>query len=118
MRSEQSYLRPEHTNDDGSQLLVLPSEAPHVIQAGLELTVGRTETPHHLQILLPLPLHNVPQEHLQLLVLVLPRLEDFETRHHHLRRRRKSVRRERAGLGILWVSYRIQINTCTTVPVP
>ncbi len=96
----QTHLRSEHTNDDGSQLLVLPSEAPHVIQAGLELTVGRTETPHHLQILLPLPLHNVPQEHLQLLVLVLPRLEDFETRHHHLRRK-ESVRRVR--LGIVWV---------------
>lgn len=80
------YLRPQYTNDDGSQLLVLPSETPHVIQPGLKLTVSGTETPHHLQVLLSLPFHDVSQKHLELLILVFPRLEDFKTRHHHLQK--------------------------------
>lgn len=78
------YLRPQHTDDDGPQLLVLPSETSHVIQTRLELPMGRAQTPHHLQVLLTLPLDDVPQKHLQLLVLVLPSLEHLEARHHHL----------------------------------
>ncbi|TNN61009.1 hypothetical protein EYF80_028787 [Liparis tanakae] len=31
------HLRPQHTDDDGPQLLVLPSEPSHVIETGLEL---------------------------------------------------------------------------------
>lgn len=78
------YLRPQHTDDDGPQLLMLPSETSHVIQTGLELPVSWAQTPHHLQVLLSLSLHNVPQKHLQFLILILPGLEHLEAGHHHL----------------------------------
>lgn len=78
------HLRPEHTDDDSPQLLMLPSETSHVVQAGLEFPVGGAQTPHHLQVLLSLPLHNVPQKHLEFLILILPGLEHLKASHHYL----------------------------------
>lgn len=42
-----SYLRPKHTNDDGSQLLMLPPETSHVVETGLELPVRGAQAPNH-----------------------------------------------------------------------
>lgn len=80
------YLRPQHTDDDSPQLLMLPSETPHVVQSGLKFPMSRAQTPHHLQVLLSLPLHDVPKKHLQFLILILPSLEHLEASHHHLHR--------------------------------
>lgn len=80
----QTHLWPQDSDNDSPQLLMLAAELPHLVQAGLELPVRGADAPHHLQVLLPLPLDDVPQQHLELLILVIPRLEDFEAGHHDL----------------------------------
>lgn len=80
----QTHLWPQDPDNDSPQLLVLAAELPHLVEAGLKLPVSGVDAPHHLQVLLPLPLDDVSQQHLELLVLVVPRLEDFEASHHDL----------------------------------
>lgn len=63
---------------------MLAAELPHLVKARLELPVSRVDAPHHLQVLLPLPFDDVSQQHLELLILIVPRLKDFEASHHDL----------------------------------
>lgn len=63
---------------------MLAAELPHLVKARLELPVSRVDAPHHLQVLLPLPFDDVSQQHLELLILIVPCLKDFEASHHDL----------------------------------
>ena len=58
----------EHAHDDGSQLIVLPSEPPDLVEAGVQPLVGRIHAPCHLHVLPFLLLHDVAKQSLQLLV--------------------------------------------------
>ena len=57
---------------------------PHAVEACLQVLVSGVHPPHHAQVLLPLLLHEVAQQTLQLVVLVIPRAEHVETRRDHL----------------------------------
>jgi len=57
---------------------------PHAVEACLQVLVCWVHPPDHAQVLLPLLLHEVAQQTLQLVVLVIPRAEHIETRRDHL----------------------------------
>lgn len=78
------HLWPQDPDDHCSELLVLASEFPHLVQASLQLPVGGVDPPHHLQVLFPLSFDDVSQQHLKLLILIVPSLEHFEASDHDL----------------------------------
>lgn len=78
---------------------MLASELSHLVKTRLKLPVSRVDAPHHLQVLFPLPLDDVSQQHLELLILIIPRLEDFEASYHDLR--------QNVGDGLVIMSHHL-----------
>ena len=57
---------------------------PHLVESGLQTFVGGVDPPHHTQVFLSLLLHQVPEQALKSVILVVPRAEHVKTCRHHL----------------------------------
>jgi len=75
---------PENSLNDSSELLVLESEFPDLLDPSSQLFVGWRNSPNLFHLVAPLLFHNVPKEPLKSLVLLIPSIENLKAGSHYL----------------------------------